>query len=927
MLYDNVYNGPRDVFSVLNVARQLGRTFYGQWADARLDGARTHLERVEDNGLYVRMRGANLEDMYAIGGANPLTQWTRDVVYLRPNQVVIYDRATLSQAGADADMTFSLGGAPTPTSGADGVNRYDVVSTDNGYVGTMQTLLPANAVVTTQDLNPPPPATPYDAVYNQQVRPPTAGGLEQGWLTTFEIAPSADQAAVATRLSSTDGNVLAGDVLGVHLHATPVEKVVLFSAQHDGLGQISGTTQYVVHQTHDADHLLFDMAPATGYSVTVTVSNGAQTITVTPGGPFMPSSGGTLQFLVHPTGGVVAIGGGTSTATATGTVVPSSAPTTTATAGSAVLPSSTATSGRSATATATGSVQPSSTPTAVPAGSATGSAAPSSTATATATQAALPGSNLLLNPSLEIWSGGLPANWNVVGDANVSEVTGGAEAGSAAAQVASGGTGSGLCQYVPFNPPLPAAGTINGSVYLQHISGDMAAANAPHLQVQVTYGDGTEGSSDQIATGWPGSGWNRTTVSYQNQTGAPIVSIIFRVLSNSSNSQTFDVDNAALSFTKSSAPTATATGVASATSAVSSTNTPTTTPVGTATTTATSTATQIRVPGLNLLQNPSLESWSGGLPTGWNTVGAATVSEITGGAEDGSASAAVTTNNDGDGLFQTVSFAPALTGVDTINGSMYLKYGSGDMTAAPILMLGVAYADGSPSDFPAQVATVWPGSGWNRTTISFQNQGRKPISAITLRIGSATTITQTVQVDNAALSFTMPITPTVTVTHTPVPSRTPTGTSTGTSTPTATATNTSTSTATATMTNTRPPTNTATHTPVPSRTPTSTSTSTPTTTGTSTVTATATSTRPPTNTVTHTPVPSRTPTGTSTGTSTPTATATNTSTSTATATVTNTRPPTNTATHTPVPSRTPTVISTHTVVPSPTVTLTATAGG
>jgi hypothetical protein len=104
-----------------------------------------------------------------------------------------------------------------------------------------------------------------------------------------------------TRLSTDDGNVLSGALVGVHV-ASAREAVVLFQNDHAASGTIT-SARYVVAQNADADHMIFDVAASSnGYAVTAVTSNGKLTIDVAPGGPFTPTAQGTLYFTMTKDG-------------------------------------------------------------------------------------------------------------------------------------------------------------------------------------------------------------------------------------------------------------------------------------------------------------------------------------------------------------------------------------------------------------------------------------------------------------------------------------------------------------------------------------------------------------------------------------------------------------------------------------------------
>ncbi len=81
--------------------------------------------------------------------------------------------------------------------------------------------------------------------------------------------------------------------------------VVLFNTDHTAAATTTSAS-YVVTQTADADHVIYDMAGSSnGYSVSVSASaDGALLVTVSQGGPFALTARGTLAFSVSLSGAV-----------------------------------------------------------------------------------------------------------------------------------------------------------------------------------------------------------------------------------------------------------------------------------------------------------------------------------------------------------------------------------------------------------------------------------------------------------------------------------------------------------------------------------------------------------------------------------------------------------------------------------------------
>jgi hypothetical protein len=198
--------GKRDIFNVFYVDRPAQT---GETNRLRRDGARTRIGAFEDGGGYVLMRGVHLEDEYPRSGPRTIRSWTRTVLYLRRRTFVVYDRTTVSDPSLDQWLAFHLGGRTVPS----GARRYDVIG-HGGYAGSVDTVLPAGH---RDDV-----ASWFGSgkVARLEVRPSRPAAIGQ-WLTVFDAAPSAAQAAKAAPLSAT------GEPAGVLLRRAGGSEAVL----------------------------------------------------------------------------------------------------------------------------------------------------------------------------------------------------------------------------------------------------------------------------------------------------------------------------------------------------------------------------------------------------------------------------------------------------------------------------------------------------------------------------------------------------------------------------------------------------------------------------------------------------------------------------------------------------------------------------
>jgi MYXO-CTERM domain-containing protein len=273
-----------------SATRLLDNTFHvsGSIQDEQTPSqASTHVEHFEDLGVAVHARGRQLEQMFTPSGS--IAQWTRDFAYVRPGTVVVYDRTTMPQDGTDQWLAWHTTSQPTKGTTTDPTQvRYDVQS-GGATIGSIRTLAPPSASDMTVSLL-------SGAAWRLELH---ATSAQQDWLTTITVG---SQVPEQVRLSTTDGNVTAGGVFGVHLLGSP-NQVVLFGSDH-AAGATVASASYLVAQTADATHVVHDLAPSTSYAVTATSAGGKLAIAIAAGSGGKSSAQGTLVFDVSTSGTV-----------------------------------------------------------------------------------------------------------------------------------------------------------------------------------------------------------------------------------------------------------------------------------------------------------------------------------------------------------------------------------------------------------------------------------------------------------------------------------------------------------------------------------------------------------------------------------------------------------------------------------------------
>ncbi len=273
---------------------------YGEWALQRTDGVRTKIGRYEDGGSYVLAVGQFLEDMYRpfqtiCAGQSPITSWSRQIVYLRPSQFVVYDRTGICDKSLDQYLAFHFPANPVEvTPPAPGLHRLDVSTTQ--FAGSMTTILPANAAITTTDRLSSDSAT-WNKLWRTEIRAPGAPAAAHLWMTVFDLAPSSAQVAAATGVTVSGGSAVGA------LLASPAGNSVVISGTAPVGTAIAGPISYTVPAAATR-HVITDLAPSAGYTVSVSVSGGNHIVTVAPGGSFSATANAVLSFSVTA-GGLV----------------------------------------------------------------------------------------------------------------------------------------------------------------------------------------------------------------------------------------------------------------------------------------------------------------------------------------------------------------------------------------------------------------------------------------------------------------------------------------------------------------------------------------------------------------------------------------------------------------------------------------------
>jgi hypothetical protein len=273
---------------------------YGQWAVARADGVRTQISRFEDGGSYVLAVGQFLEDMYrpfqnVCAGSSPVTSWSRQILYLRPSQYLVYDRTGVCNGSLDRYLAFHFPANPVEvTSPGPGLRRFDV--TNGQFSGAMTTILPAGAKTAVTDRFSADSPT-WNKMWRVEVRPASQSNPSQLWMTAFDLAATSAQVAAAGPVS-----VTSGTAVGALLQSAAGNTAAVFGTASVGT-PIAGTLSYTVPAALTR-HVITDLAPHAGFTVSVSATGGSHVVTVTPGGSTIATANGVISFSVTAGGAI-----------------------------------------------------------------------------------------------------------------------------------------------------------------------------------------------------------------------------------------------------------------------------------------------------------------------------------------------------------------------------------------------------------------------------------------------------------------------------------------------------------------------------------------------------------------------------------------------------------------------------------------------
>jgi PKD repeat protein len=222
---------------------------------------------------YVYLSGdyhAAYSPIAAPGSGGPTSELNRQMVYLRPDYVVVYDRVTTTQASFTKQLRWSFANAPTVSG-----NSFVEASGSSKLFGETFSTLPLTTTVA--------PFTDNNTTIEQVITQNATASASVRYVTAFQIAGGSTAAMDPTQhIVSTDGR-MEGVMVG--------NQVVLF--EYNGNVDTSTPVTYQITANGATSHRLTNLKAGQSYQVLV---NGTVATTVTA------SSQGTISFTTSPTG-------------------------------------------------------------------------------------------------------------------------------------------------------------------------------------------------------------------------------------------------------------------------------------------------------------------------------------------------------------------------------------------------------------------------------------------------------------------------------------------------------------------------------------------------------------------------------------------------------------------------------------------------
>lgn len=213
--------------------------------------------------------------------ATDILHASRSIVWLKPDHIIVYDRAASRTAGRFKRFWLNLPAAAAIA------GQVATMTTARGQRLVVTTLLPADAVVSSEPAEPlaenGEPADGEPTQFRLRVEAP-GGPRETRFLHVLQGLDAGARPDRVTPVESRDGTLFAGAVVK--------STAVLFPVN---IGGSAAAMTYGVPAT-TTRHLITGLAPGGGYDVATRVEDNTLTVTIRPGTAHRADTGGVLAL-------------------------------------------------------------------------------------------------------------------------------------------------------------------------------------------------------------------------------------------------------------------------------------------------------------------------------------------------------------------------------------------------------------------------------------------------------------------------------------------------------------------------------------------------------------------------------------------------------------------------------------------------------
>lgn len=208
-----------------------------------------------------------------------IQQATRDVIWIKPDHIIVYDRAASTHSGLFKQFNLNLVAAPTIAG-----NQVTEL-TPGGQKLFVQTLLPANASITYAPINSITTISGEEPSVGRVIIADTNNPATTRFLHVIQGADSSASPDAITHVASTAGNAFEG--------ATVRGAVVMFPISVLSNNFTSVTYSVPVPVTNN---FIAGLRPGVAYTINQSTAGGSRNVTITPGPGLVADAAGLLSF-------------------------------------------------------------------------------------------------------------------------------------------------------------------------------------------------------------------------------------------------------------------------------------------------------------------------------------------------------------------------------------------------------------------------------------------------------------------------------------------------------------------------------------------------------------------------------------------------------------------------------------------------------